>query len=329
MKQYGFNFLWAFSKEESGKNPQEPDKKALDFLAKHGFNFVRIPMDYRYWTNNFDYFKPDEAFFDYTDKYIEECRKRNIHICINIHRAPGYCINRNDIEKHNLWTDKEAQDAFVFYWETFAKRYKGISSEQLSFDLLNEPPEERQYGMTREIHRKVIKRTIEAIRKIDKERRIVIDGIGGGHLAMPEMADLGVVHSGRGYQPMAVSHYKAEWWIDSNKVTEAPQYPGTKWDGIIWNKESLRDFYKPWLEVAKTGVEIHIGEFGCYDKTDNKVALAWLSDLISLYKEWGWGYSLWNFEGPFGIIGHRREGARWEKIDGYLVDRDLLELLKP
>jgi hypothetical protein len=36
---------------------------------------------------------------------------------------------------------------------------------------------------------------------------------------------------------------------------------------------------------------------------------------------------MWNFTGPFGIIGHSREGARIETRHGYDVDVDLLELM--
>ena len=35
---------------------------------------------------------------------------------------------------------QKALDAAVFHWKMFAKRYKGIPSKQLSFDLINEPP---------------------------------------------------------------------------------------------------------------------------------------------------------------------------------------------
>jgi endoglucanase len=40
-----------------------------------------------------------------------------------------------------------------------------------------------------------------------------------------------------------------------------------------------------------------------------------------------WGFALWNFEGPFGIVAHGRPGARFERRGDYLVDIDLLELL--
>lgn len=324
MTYYGFNFLWMFI-WEPGLAPAPIDTRALDFMAAHGLNFVRIPTDYRHWVRDFDYFHPDESVFTAIDTYLHEVTSRGVHMSLNIHRAPGYCINRPEIERHNLWTDPVAQDAFVFQWETFARRYLGVPSSKLSFDLLNEPPNVGERGFTREIHAALMRRTVAAIRAIDPQREIVLDGVGGGHFAMPELADLGVVHSGRGYQPMPVSHFEAGWWSGSVGL-ERPVYPNTQWDGITWNRDSIRTFYQPWRDIERSGTRVHIGEFGCYDHTPNDVALRWFEDLFAIYREFGWGYAMWNFEGAFGIIGHQRPGARFENVMGYAVDRDLLEL---
>lgn len=321
----GFNFQWMFIKGDDGK-PVEADLRALDFMAKHDFRFVRIPTDYRFWTKDFDYFRPDEAVFEVLDRHLDACRERGLHMSLNLHRAPGYCINRNDLERHNLWLDVEAQDAFAFLWEGFARRYQGVPASDLSFDLVNEPPSVGQYGMTRENHATVIRRAVEAIRSVDGDRPIVIDGLGGGHYAMPELADLGVAHSCRGYQPMPVSHHRATWW-DGHIDAPYPAYPGLIWEGEVWDSDALRAFYSPWREVEERGVEVHVGEFGCFNQTPNADALRWLSDLFFLWREFGWGWAMWNFEGAFGIIGHGREGARFRTIDGYEVDADLWHLM--
>ena len=330
MPHYGFNFQWMFS-WRPGALPKEPDLKALDFLAGHGFNFVRIPTDYRFWTNTSgpdgpDYFHPDEDIFCYIDSYLQACRERGLHLSLNQHRAPGYCINANHLEKHNLWTDEVAQNAFIFLWQTFARRYQGIPAGALSFDLLNEPPNPGQYDLTRENHAALMRRTFTAIHEVDAQRPITIDGLGGGHMAMPELADLGATHSGRGYQPMALSHYNAPWW-DGHKGLSEPAYPGLNWFWTIWNKDALREFYQPWREAEAGGARVHIGEFGCFNETPNDVALRWFGDLFALYKEFGWGYALWEFQGAFGIVDHGRPGTRYEEYCGYKVDRALLDLM--
>lgn len=322
---YGFNFQWMTS-WSVGQKPEPADERALDFLAEAGFNFVRVPLDYRFWTKGFDYFHPDESMFTYIDRYLDACRSRGIHLCLNLHRAPGYCANRIDPERHNLWLDTVAQDAFVFLWEVFACRYKDVSGACLSFDLVNEPPGPGDRGMTRKNHAALVRRTVAAIRAIDVQREIVIDGLGGGYLAMPELADLGATHSGRGYHPMPVSHHRAGWWED-HVHAPAPMYPGLRYQGRRWDRAALKDSYGPWREVERRGTRIHIGEFGCFKHTPNDIAMRWLADLLDVYQEFRWGYALWNFQGPFGIVEHGRPGAVFEPLRGYQVDRALLDLL--
>jgi endoglucanase len=179
---------------------------------------------------------------------------------------------------------------------------------------------------TRERHEALIRRAVGAIRAVDPARTIVVDGVDGGNLALPELADLGLVHSGRGYQPYPVSHWGAEWW-DGWRDGDAPTYPGTVYDGKRWDRSALEDVYAPWRAVEASGTTVHIGEFGCYVHTPNADALRWLGDVIGLFREFRWGYALWQFEGPFGIVGHTRPGARFERRSGYDVDVELLDLL--
>jgi len=325
MPWYGFNVQWLFSWDE-GRVPEAVDERALDFMAHFGFDFVRIPTDYRFWTREFDYFHPDETAFTAIDTYIAACQARGMHLSLNLHRAPGYCINRNDLERDNLWVDPLAQDAFVFLWETFALRYKGIPPDALSFDLVNEPPAVGHYGLTRDNHAALMRRTVAAVWAIDPARPITIDGLAGGNLAMPELADLPITQSGRGYQPMAISHFEAPWWAGSAGLS-FPVYPGTHWNGVTWDRSALYELYQPWRDLQAQGVPIHIGEFGCYNHTPNDLALRWFTDLFSIFKDSGWGYSLWMFAGAFGIVAHGRPGSVYERILGYQVDRALLDLM--
>jgi endoglucanase len=52
-----------------------------------------------------------------------------------------------------------------------------------------------------------------------------------------------------------------------------------------------------------------------------------MSDLLSLWKEAGWGWSMWNLRGPFGVLDSDRSDVNYEESDGHRVDRKMLELL--
>ena len=116
-------------------------------MSDWGFDFVRIPMAYpRYLSFDRTRDITKDEMFNFDPKVLEEidqlifmAHKYNLHVSLNLHRGPGYCINAGFHEPFNLWKDKEAQDAFYAHWSMWAERYKTISSDKLSFDLLNEP----------------------------------------------------------------------------------------------------------------------------------------------------------------------------------------------
>lgn len=320
---YGFNCQWAFSKNDKPA-PSPADERMLDFMAQFDFRFLRIPIDYRFWLPSLGQ-APDPKFLEVLDGYVQAATSRGIHVSINLHRAPGYVITGWETEATNLWTDAEPQAAFELLWRTAAEHYKGQQQDLISFDLVNEPPDIGQRGFTRDVHQQVIRKVHGAIHEIDPQRVVVINGLAGGHLAMPELADLDAVHSGRGYQPMLVSHYKAEWW-DGSQGMPVPTYP-CEYNGQWWDRDALWQFYEPWRQVSAAGRPVHIGEFGCYRYTDNDVALRWFRDIFSIYKELNWGYSMWVFDGHFGIANHGRPGTRYEQFHGFNVDRALLDLM--
>ncbi len=149
---YGFNAQWAYSTEWMPE-PKRADTRMLDFMAKYDFNFLRLPLDYRYWMPDISK-EPKEDFLEVIDGYVTQAISRGIHISINLHRAPGYCINGWEKETYNLWSDELPQQAFEKLWTILAAKYRGKYEDEMSFDLVNEPPDIGQRGFTREIHQK-------------------------------------------------------------------------------------------------------------------------------------------------------------------------------
>ena len=208
----------------------------------------------------------------------------------------------------------------------FAKRYKGIPSTRLSFDLINEPPFLKED--TR--HVEVVTALVKGIREEDPTRLIVADGKDIGKLPIMGIADLGVVQSTRGYDPKSVSHYTATWVPKNEFQTfNEPTWPLKADDGTIWDKAMLRaQCIDTWKPLMAKGVPVHVGEWGCLNKTPHNVAIAWMTDLLSLWKEVGWGYAMWNLRGPFGILDSAREDVEYEDYKGHKLDRKMLELMK-
>lgn len=313
----GFNLLEKFNVAWNRRFVEQD----FEWIAELGFNFVRLPMDYRCWVESGDWTKLREDVLKEIDEAVKFGEKYGIHVCINFHRAPGYTVAQPP-EPKSLWYDEEAQKVCAMHWAHFAKRYQGVPNALVSFNLFNEPP-----NIDPQVHRKVVERMVEAIRKHDDKRLIICDGRGWGNTAPTELVGLSVAAATRGYQPFRLTHYRAEWVAGSDKWAEPNSYPLQE-GNIVWDINRLREFYKPWKELEQKGVGVMVGEFGAYNKTPHKVVLAWMRDCLTVWKEMGWGWALWNFRGSFGILDSGRADVAYEDWRGHKLDRAMLELLQ-
>jgi len=313
----GFNLLEKFTAEQNRPFLE------WDFatMAEWGFDFVRLPLSYRCWTDPADWRKMDERVLREIDQAVEFGRKHRVHVNINFHRAPGYCVNPPP-EPFSLWKDEEALTACCHHWGRFARRYKGIPSSQLSFDLLNEPALIPEADYVR-----VATRLVEAIRREDPGRLVVADGLRWGRDPVSGLAGLGIAQSTRGYDPMEISHWRAGWISGSDRWPE-PTWPLRK-QGQILDREWLRaQLIAPWKDLEKKGVGVHVGEWGAFQHTPHRVVLAWMRDLLELWKEAGWGWALWNFRGSFGVLDSNRKDVAYADFQGHKLDREMLDLIR-
>lgn len=238
----GFNLLGKF--DVSWSNTGFPEKE-FSVIHDLGFNFVRLPLDFRTYTQagNWDKFVETEVVK--IDKAIEYGNKYNVHVCINLHRAPGYGVNATTLpvnQQLSLWTDTVAQKAFVKHWEFFANRYKAISPEKLSFNLVNEPS-----NVTETVYVQVMRKAIHAIHNISPNRVVFVDGMEYGTAIIPVLKDEpNVAQAIHCYDPFGLTHYKAEW------VTGSADWPVPVWP-MLWVSSYL---YGPWKPDFKSTLTI-------------------------------------------------------------------------
>jgi hypothetical protein len=458
----GFNLLEKFN----GRNEAF---RGDDFrmIAELGFNFVRLPMDYRGWVAGDDWRSFREETLREIDQAVEYGRRYHVHVCLNFHRAPGYTV-ASPPEAKSLWTDPDALEVCALHWAAFARRYKGVPNRNLSFNLLNEPAH-----VDAEAHERVIRRLVEAIRKEDPNRLIICDARDYGTTPALELFGLDVAQATRGYKPMSVTHFRAEWvggsdagrpawpmlapagWLagpqkrelmaplriegpfpgvkeirlrvhtvsararlvakadgrgffdrvfvcgggtgEWKKAEHRPEWniyqnvydrdytvplpPGTKvleigntegdWMtlseiGLIrtrggedilalqaeYGKKAVPVVYRagatapflagggvgrdwlhgeairPFLDLQSKGVGVMVGEFGAYNRTPHPVVLRWMEDCLAEWDQAGWGWALWNFRGPFGILDSGRSDVPYESYQGHSLDRKMLDLLQ-
>lgn len=336
-KLRGFNNTNTFPRDWA-TNPA--DEWYFEFMADNGFNFMRLPLNYWNWVDveregrtikKIDWYKLNDHALSYLDKLITKGKQYGIHMNICMHRIPGYCVNGADLEPYQLYDENpgnynKALDAAAFHWKMFAERYKNYSNREVSFDLFNEPP----YFGSAERYDIIARRLVKTIREVDPGRQIVADGLKIGQLPVESVIDLNLIQSTRGYQPKMVSHYQATW-VPKNEFEAfgEPTWPMKDDAGNLWDKKMLRKMsIDPWKTVVDKGVKVHVGEWGVLNTVSQPVALAFMEDYLSLWKEAGWGWALWGIEGNFGVVNNQRPGVVLEDYKGKKVNRQMIELLK-
>lgn len=317
---------WAAMDPEWGHNNDPFVKADFEWIAELGFNFVRLPMSYRCWTDPNNPYRLLEPVLLEIDQAVSWGREYGLHVCLNFHRAPGYCINSAlSPEPWNLWTEQQPLDIFTFQWASFAERYKGISSQQLSFNLINEPN-----GCTPAEYARVIQHGTRAIREVDSSRLVTIDGMfGETMLPVPELLHVpNSVQSVRGYAPFNLTHYLAPWAGTPKLFPTWPTRIGTI---VAWDKDRLDQYCVlpgQGVEYRVPGSRVMVGEFGCWNRTAHDTTISWMRDFLTLWKNADWGWALWCFRGSFGILDSERQDVSYENWRGHKLDRQMLELLR-
>ncbi len=315
----GFNLLEKFTLER-----EEPYRETdFEWISTWGFDFVRLPMDYRCWLEDVNERTSfDESTLEEIDRAIEYGQRYDIHVSLNFHRIPGFCINRPELEPYDLFSDEDALDVAARHWRRFAERYREIPSEAISFNLFNEP-----VAPSTKAYERVLDRLVGEIRDVDPDRLIIADGLGAGRDPVAYFSELEVAGGTRGYDPMPVSHYMADWV--SGERWDEPTWPLESDEYGYWDRDRLREeCLDPWQALEEDEVGIHVGECGVYNETPHDVGLAWLQDFLELWEEAGWGWALWNFRGDFGVLDSGRDDVEYEDWHGHDLDRELLELLR-
>ncbi len=112
------------------------------YLAENGFNCVRVLYGFSYLSNPDDIYSINVSELEQLDELISWCAKYNIHIMLSITGLPG--IHSMDVKDEDpskndtLFTDPAMEEAFGRYWDMLSKRYAGIPSGLLSFEIVAE-----------------------------------------------------------------------------------------------------------------------------------------------------------------------------------------------
>ena len=114
----------------------------IAFLAQCGFNFVRLPFNYRHFESDLAPGKWQEDGFRRLENIVNLCRKHNIWVLLDLHAAPGaQARDQNAGSAYGevyFWNYQNFMDRAAALWKEIARRYRGDSAVA-GYNLLCEP----------------------------------------------------------------------------------------------------------------------------------------------------------------------------------------------
>ena len=292
-------------------------------IKEMGCDHLRLPVDFEniYDEKN----KCDNKIgYKYIDLCIEWCKKNNLNVVLDLHKAPGYVFDDFDYSQ-GFFDNPQLNELFLDIWDRLSKRYAKYS-DMMMFEMLNEVTD---FSFS-DSWNKLAYKCIEVIRRNAPTVKILYGGVGYSAVTavklLPKPYDENIVFNIHCYEPMAFSHQGA-YWVDKMPLTFRMPYPvdagkyrliativpsipnGTlgKPDDAL---EKLKDnffinLFKEAVECAeKYNVSLYCGEYGVIDRADTKSTLNWFKDINNAFEHYGIGRAVWSYkEMDFGIIG--------------------------
>jgi endoglucanase len=225
-------------------------KEDIQQIAADGFNCVRVPVNCRQLDT-------DSAIgWTLLDKLADWCNEYHVYMVIDLHAAPGgqSALPTADPDIQHLWQSKPKQEETVQLWRRIAQHFKS-NAMVAGYDLLNEPQPDDPYKLI-----ELDKRIIKAIRSVDPEHMVIIEGIKLASDFSPFEKPLD--------RNMAYSFHMYTWFGD-DRAKRLAVYGG----------------------VAHTQkVPMWVGEFGenSYQMIDSTLKMFAASDCVVGWSIWTW-----------------------------------------
>lgn len=235
------------------------------FIAEKGANTIRVPFNYRMFTNE-DYMGLNDADegFRRLDDCVRWARKNGVRLILDMHDCPGGQTGDNIDDSYGypwLMTDPVAQQQFIDIWRQIAEHYAD-EDVILGYELANEPVATYWEGEERDRLNAALeplyKRATAAIREVDPNHIILLGG------------------------PQWNSYFGnfTDWTFDDNIMYTCHRYGGPATAEAIASYIEFRD---------KTNRPMYMGELG--HNTDE-----WMSDFVDAMRANNIGYTFWPYK---------------------------------
>lgn len=300
---------------------QESD---FDLIREIGFRHVRLTLNPRAIWNEEDPAALPGDRLTRLQSDVKALVEREVAVILDCHPE--------DELKELLKTDPEFVEEWLNWWRGLAASFARTDPSMVFFEVLNEPTFEDA-----EAWRDLQGRALRVIREQAPEHTIVVSGArwsGWGDLLQLEpYAEDNLIYNFHYYEPFVFTHQGATWGGDAVRFIQRLPYPSStelvkpvlesiddeeargavrQYGEERWNRQRMLDDLANVADWASEhGVPVTVNEFGTY----TAVTLAddrerWLADAVSVFGEYGFGWTMWDyaegFRAALGEPGERR-----------------------
>ena len=226
--------------------------------------------------------------------------------------------------KKEVTSTDDGAERFFNFWRNFAGHYASTDPKLVYFEVLNEPNASDVSHWAGEQAR-----AIEIIRSQAPQHTIIATGAEWGSLdglvSTAPVRDTNVIYTFHEYEPFVFTHQGASWMAPKFISLHGVPYPSSPeavaslatqqqdelaritleryglehWDGARMAGEIA--LAADW--ARRRHVPLWCGEFGAYrDYAPPAARARWISDVRSALEHNGIGWSMWDYQGGFGIV---------------------------
>ncbi|MBN1411775.1 MAG: cellulase family glycosylhydrolase [Spirochaetales bacterium] len=268
------------------------------FIKRSGATVIRLPLNYRHFERDSEPYKYLDAGFKRLDEALEWCAKHGLYAILDLHSVQGWQNPDWHCDNPTLyalfWSHRHFQDRFIALWEEFARRYKG-NPAVAGYNVMNEPVTGaingwygQKYKTEWDIINRVYSRVVKAIRAIDEEHIIILEG----DLFSTLFSKLDAPFAGN---LLYSSH-------NYHQCGFAPgEYPG-KMGEEMWDRAKQEKMIRGCEGVAysqKHNVPLWVGEFGARvteDAGETEAHAKALDDQVGIFEDLGLHWTSWTYK---------------------------------
>jgi len=296
-------------------------EKDIAYIASLGMDHVRLGFDQIVLEESPYVYRAE--IFKLLHDFVDWCEKYGLRPVLNLHKALGnYC---DILEEKGLMQDEALQRRFLALWRKIEEEFSG--DDEIFFELLNEV-----VNATAEEWNALAEKTVRALRADNPNRVIVLGGI---HYNSPQALaklklydDERIFYTFHVYQPQEFTHqqgvlnpsnlyYNRKMPYPCDDVERYREYRRINglWDPYEGVEridiDVLRKDLAPAVEFVKNHPDkiLWCGEFGTIRHADIVWRENWMRDVITVLKENGIPYSVWNY------LSTPNDGNRFSLVD--------------